>query len=150
MATITGAGFETTTGAPRVLLFHVFDKEEILQRLRAEVATIDTRNLKALQQLPYLKANLKAILMEGLHISPALGTRMARIAPDRDLFYDQWRIPASTPVGMTLVLLHADDTMYPNPRRFNPDRWVGPDGGQKLVKTFAPFSRGTRAYLGMQ
>ncbi|KAI1495963.1 cytochrome P450 [Biscogniauxia marginata] len=145
VATITGAGFETTAGALRVALFHVFDNEEILQRLRAELATVDTRNLKVLEQLPYLKA----VLMEGLRISPALGTRMARIAPDRDLLYGQWRIPAGTPVGMTLVLLHADETLYPDPRRFNPDRWMGPDGGQKLDKTFAPFLRGTRACLGM-
>lgn len=146
VATITGAGFETTAGALRVVLFHVFDEDEILQRLRGELATIDTRNLKVLEQLPYLKA----VLMEGLRISPALGTRMARIAPDTDLFYDQWRIPASIPMGMTLVLLHADETVYPDPRRFNPDRWIGPDGGQKLEKTFAPFLRGTRACLGMQ
>lgn len=50
---------------------------------------------------------------------------------------------------MTLVLLHADETVYPDPRYLNPDRWIGPDGGQTLEKTFAPFLRGTRACLGM-
>lgn len=145
VATITGAGFETVAGALRVALFHAFDNKDILQQLRAELATIDTHNLKALEQLPYLKA----ILMEGLRISPALGTRMARIAPDRDLFYEQWRIPAGTPVGMTLVLLHANESLYPDPRRFNPNRWMDPSGAQELDKTFAPFLRGTRSCLGM-
>lgn len=146
VATITGAGFETTAGALRVALFHIFNNHGILQHLRAELATVDTRDLKALEQLPYLKA----VLMEGLRISTALGTRLARIAPDRDLFYKQWRIPAGTPVGMTLVLLHADEYLFPEPRRFNPDRWMDPDGRQKIDKTFAPFLRGTRACLGMQ
>ncbi|XDG06281.1 hypothetical protein ABKA04_005896 [Annulohypoxylon sp. FPYF3050] len=145
VATITGAGFETVAGALRVALFHIFDNKDILQRLRTELATVDTHNLKALEQLPYLKA----VLMEGLRISPALGTRMARIAPDRDLFYEQWRIPAGTPVGMTLVLLHANENLYPDPRRFNPDRWMDPSGLQELDKTFAPFLKGSRSCLGM-
>ncbi|GAW17294.1 hypothetical protein ANO14919_067490 [Xylariales sp. No.14919] len=87
--------------------------------------------------------------MESLRMSPALGTRMARIAPGRDLFYQHWRIPAGTPVGMTPVLQHADEALYPDTRRFNPDRWLDLTGQPKLNKTFAPFLRGTRAYLGM-
>ncbi|KAI1113889.1 cytochrome P450 [Nemania sp. NC0429] len=96
----------------------------------------------AIYHLPYLKA----VLMEGLRISLAFGTRLSRIAPDRDLLYGRWRIPAGTPVGMTLVILHSDENVYPEPRSFNPDRWMGPDGG---AKSFAPFLRGTRACLGM-
>ncbi|OTA88366.1 hypothetical protein M434DRAFT_80407, partial [Hypoxylon sp. CO27-5] len=147
LATVTGAGFETTAGALRVALFHIFDNENILKQLRTELATIDTHNLKALEQLPYLKA----VLMEGMRISPAVATRMARIAPDRDILYNEWRILAGTPVGMTLVLLHMEETLwYPDPRRLNPDRWLDPDGEQTLHKNFAPFLRGTRACIGMQ
>ncbi|KAI1170436.1 trichodiene oxygenase [Nemania sp. FL0916] len=140
VAVITGAGYETTAGALRTALYHVYDKKPILERLRAELAIIDTRDLKALEQLPYLKA----VLMEGLRISPALGTRLSRIAPDRDLMYGPWRIPAGTPVGMTLVILHSDENIYPEPRSFNPERWLGLDGGPK---SFAPFLKGTRACL---
>lgn len=146
VSTITGAGFETTAGALRVAIFHVFDNQHILQRLRMELSTVDSRDLKALEQLPFLKA----VLMEGLRISPALGTRMARIAPDRDLHYKHWRIPAGTPVGMTLVLLHSDETPYPEPRLFNPDRWLDHEGQSRPDRAFAPFLRGTRACLGMQ
>ncbi|KAI0407025.1 cytochrome P450 [Xylaria palmicola] len=143
VAVITGAGYETTAGALRTALYHVYNQKPILDRLRAELATIDTRDLKVLEQLPYLKA----VLMEGLRISPALGTRLSRIAPNRDLIYKQWRIPPGTPVGMTLVILHTDENVYPEPRSFNPDRWMGPDGGPK---SFSPFLKGTRACLGMQ
>ncbi|RYP40757.1 hypothetical protein DL767_001475 [Monosporascus sp. MG133] len=145
VAVITGAGFETTAGALRVALFHVFDKTDILQRLRAEIATIDPRDLRVIEKLPYLKA----VLMEGLRMSPALGTRLSRIAPDRELVYGKWRIPAGTPVGMTLVLLHANEELFPEPQKFNPDRWMDHDGGPKLDKHFAPFLKGTRGCLGM-
>lgn len=32
------------------------------------------------------------------------------------------RIPAGTPVGMTTILMHTDDTWYPDPLSFQSDR----------------------------
>jgi cytochrome P450 len=94
-------------------------------------------------------------LTEGLRLSPAIATRAARIS-DRDLFYGgQWRIPAGTPVGMTTLLMHTDEALYPDPMRFDPERWMVVDPNTKLRvverrRWFAPFSRGTRVCLGMQ
>ncbi|KAG4222528.1 hypothetical protein PC116_g28998 [Phytophthora cactorum] len=101
--------------------------------------------LKKLDQLPYLTS----VIMEALRLSPALGTRMARIAPDRDLVYDGWCVPAGTPIGMTTILMHTDETLYPEPLSFNPDRWMDIGKRKKLEKTYAPFSRGTRMCVGM-
>jgi cytochrome P450 len=88
--------------------------------------------------------------MEGLRLSPSMATRSARIAPDRDLIYDKWRIPAGTPVGMTTLLMHTDKDLYPDPMCFNPDRWMNPDTRKKAEKTFAPFMKGSRICIGMQ
>ncbi|EMR62031.1 putative cytochrome p450 protein [Eutypa lata UCREL1] len=153
VATITGAGFETTASVLRLIMFHVFSNQMILQRLRAEVATASgtsssndaTIEVKTLEQLPYLTS----VIMEGMRLSPAIGSRIARIAPDRDLFYGNLRIPTGTPVGMTTILMHTDETLYPEPLSFNPDRWMDPEAGKKLDKTYVLFSRGTRICLGM-
>ncbi|RYP45735.1 hypothetical protein DL768_007976 [Monosporascus sp. mg162] len=155
VSTTTGAGFETTASALRLIFFHLFSNAHILQKLRAELAPTKARfaniskvedlSLKTLEQLPYLTS----ILKEGLRLSPAIATRMARVAPDRDLFYHEWRIPAGTPVGMTTILMHTDETVYPEPWRFNPERWMNSDARKKMDKAFAPFSRGTRICLGM-
>lgn len=150
VSTVLGAGFETTASALRVIFVNLFSNEEILQRLRVELdsngsTSDDHLDLKRLEQLPYLTS----ILMEGLRLSPALATRLARIAPDRDLLYGKWRIPAGTPVGMTAILMHTDEKVYSDPQRFAPDRWVDPEARKKAEKAFAPFSRGTRMCLGM-
>ncbi|KAF7336640.1 Cytochrome P450 [Mycena venus] len=150
IGTITGASFETTASVLRLIFFHVFSNAEILKRLRAELASAAAQSsgsldLKMLEQLPYLTS----ILMEGMRHSPALATRLARIAPDRDLAYGQWRIPAGTPVGMTTLLMHMDETLYPDPKSFNPDRWMDLEVRKKAQKTYAPFSKGTRICLGM-
>ncbi|KAK7428184.1 hypothetical protein QQZ08_005250 [Neonectria magnoliae] len=154
VATVTGAGFETTASVLRLVIYHVFNNSQILERLRAELATVapplpslsdEEPELRVLEQLPYLTA----ILMEGMRLSPALGTRLQRIAPDRELVYDKWRIPAGTPVGMTTLFMHMNEELYPDPTRFEPQRWVDVDARKKADKTYAPFSRGARICLGM-
>ncbi|OTA89154.1 hypothetical protein M434DRAFT_79664 [Hypoxylon sp. CO27-5] len=147
--TVAGAAFETTAYSLCVTLYHIYSDPGILQRLRAELA--DARlgrqdpNLADLEKLPYLTA----VLREGLRLSPAIATRMARIAPDRDLMYGKFRIPAGTPVGMTLLSMHTDPLFYPDPLRFNPERWTNPDTRNKTNKAYAPFSKGSRNCVGM-
>ncbi|KAK8057947.1 cytochrome P450 [Apiospora saccharicola] len=151
VATVTGAGNETTAGVLRLVLYHVFADRAILQRLRAELDDAATLELKALEQLPYLTS----VIMEGMRLSPAIGSRSSRIAPDRDLVYGEGkralRIPAGTPVGMTTILMHTDEASYPEPLSFRSDRGMGLDAGarRRLDKAYAPFSKGTRMCLGM-
>ena len=150
VATVTGAGFEMTASAVRLILFHVFSNTEILGRLRAELESVAaaptvTILLKTLEKLPYLTA----VINEGLRLSPAIATRATRVH-DQDLLYGKWRIPAGTPVGMTTYLMHTDETLYPEPLQFMPDRWLGDNAGASAAATFAPFGRGTRMCLGMQ
>ena len=148
VVTVAGAGFETTASTLRLIFFHIFSNRDILKRLRAEVACARAQfpreiGLRELEQLNYLTS----VIMEGLRLSPGVSSRLARIS-DRELRYRGWQIPASTPVGMTVVLLHTDETLYPEPRRFDPSRWL--DTGKRSHNAFAPFSRGTRICLGMQ
>ncbi|KAK0665693.1 putative cytochrome P450 E-class, group I [Cercophora samala] len=154
VVSVTGAGFETTASLLRLVIYHVFSHPEILTRLRAELVEAATRSssspdgsipLQTLEQLPYLTA----ALMEGMRLSPAIASRSQRIAPDRDLIYDKYRIPAGTPVGMTVLLMHTDERLYPDPHRFDPERWVDPEARKRSEKTYAPFSRGTRICIGM-
>lgn len=54
-------------------------------------------DVKTLEQLNYMTS----LIMEGMRLSPAVGSRMARIALDRDLVYGDLRISAGTSVGWT-------------------------------------------------
>jgi len=153
VSTVLGAALETTAQTLRVVLYYIYSDPSMLHRLRAEVvnAAKDAEvgkgvPLKVLEQLPFLTA----VLMEGLRLSPGLATRLARIAPDRELVYDRWTIPAGTPVGMTMLLMHTDERVYPDPHAFKPERWMDAEKRRKADGVFAPFSRGTRICLGMQ
>ncbi|ETS86527.1 hypothetical protein PFICI_00355 [Pestalotiopsis fici W106-1] len=149
VATVTSAGFETTANVLRLILFHIYANDHILQMLRKELSSLqpaisETVTLRQLEQLPYLTATIK----EGLRLSPGIASRMARIT-NQELYYNNWRIPAGTPTGMTTILLHTDPKLYPSPLRFNPDRWIESPETQSLDAVFAPFSSGTRTCLGI-
>lgn len=146
ISTTTGAGFETTAAVIRIAAFHIYSDRKILEKLRAELAATPNHNWETLEQLPYLTATI----MEAMRLAPGIATRSARIAQDKDLIYASWRIPAGTPVGMTLLLLHQNEEEYEEPKRFNPDRWMDPDPWQLGKKTFVPFGKGTRDCIGRQ
>lgn len=150
VATVTGGGFETTANTMRLILYHVYTNDEILQRLRKELASLSAKHsepieLKKLEQLDYLTAVLK----KGLRLSPGIATRAARIT-DKDLFYNNWCIPAGTPIGMTTLLMHTDETLCFDPKHFNRDRWRNSADMGSNRSDLAPLSKGTRICLGMQ
>lgn len=153
VTSVTGAGFETTAGVLRFIFYHLFSSQDRLDRLRNElssadygIATSHEFDWKRLEKLPFLSA----VIHEGLRLSPATCTRLARISPT-EIQYNQWQIPAGTPVGMTILLMHTDPAVWPKPELFTPERWLNPDGTmRKIEHGFAPFSKGTRNCLGMQ
>ncbi|KAL8663689.1 MAG: hypothetical protein Q9202_003635 [Teloschistes flavicans] len=59
------------------------------------------------------------------------------------------RLPYLTVVSMSSWLLHHDETYFPNPTKFDPDRWGDATDAYKMEKAFVPFGKGSRACLGM-
>ena len=101
-------------------------------------------SLYTLEQLPYLTA----VIQEGLRLCDPVTHRISRQFPDHPLQCRDIFIPANTVVGMTAMLTHLNGTIFPEPRVFRPDRWLGPDS-KRLEKYLVPFNRGTRSCLGI-
>ena len=146
---------ETVAQTLRFTLFHLYRNPQKLDRLRSELREHfnpdfkDDLQLGKLEHLPYLTA----VIMEGLRHSPGVVTRLARIAPDRAIdFQRKWRIPPGTPVGMTTLLMHRDESVFDDAADFKPERWLDKNEVREkgMDKCFAPFSRGTRICLGLQ
>lgn len=53
------------------------------------------------------------------------------------------------PVGMSAYLMHTDPTVYPEPFKFIPERWLG-DLDPLMSANLVTFSRGSRMCLGMK
>jgi cytochrome P450 len=120
----------------------------ILAKLRAEVneagmtagSTLEWHKLEA---LPYLYG----CVHEAIRLAHGVSTRSPRLAPDTELHYGDWVIPKNTPVSMTNVDVLMDENIYPEPRKFKPERWIG---NPELERYFVPFTKGSRQCLGLK
>ncbi|KAI9758310.1 MAG: hypothetical protein M1815_003512 [Lichina confinis] len=150
---IIAAGLVTTAYFLKVVTFHLLDNPRILQTLRAELeSAIPDPNavppIQTLEQLPYLRA----VVLEGFRKSYGVTSRLPRVAPDEHLLYQDWIIPAGTPVSMTSVHMHDNPHIFPEPAEFRPERWLktsGDDSSHRHEKYLFNFSKGPRACLGM-
>ncbi|KAE9985723.1 hypothetical protein BLS_005689 [Venturia inaequalis] len=96
-----------------------------------------------------------AVILESIRLSYGAATRLPRVSPDKDLYYNglshEYIIPKGTPVGMTSVIMHANEAIFPQAAVFMPERWLRDDGTRRteLEKYLMSFSKGSRICLGM-
>ncbi|CAF9907147.1 MAG: hypothetical protein HETSPECPRED_007051 [Heterodermia speciosa] len=149
-AAVLGAGAVTTAWTLTVCMYHLVVEPEKLERLRTEIRSImpdpyEPANLQQLEKLPYLTS----VILESLRLSNGVATRLARVAPDRNIYFRDWEIPRGTPVGMTSTLIHQNPEIFSQPLEFVPERWLDPKERQRLEKYLVPFSRGSRQCAGI-
>lgn len=150
-----GAGFETTAFTIETAMYHVLSNPDIKARLKDELAPVvsksnnvqDVPRWTTLERLPYLTA----IIYESLRLSIGVSSRLPRCNTKSDLRYKEWVIPKGQFVGMTQrdILYNAD--IFPEPRRFDPERWLkGEESKELFNKYLVTFSKGARRCVGMQ
>jgi cytochrome P450 len=151
---IATAGSETTAWAVTITTYHLIQNPITLSKLRAELATVtipagcNVAPWSSLEKLPYLTAVLK----EGVRMAGGMLSRLPRIY-DKPIVYKDWVIPAGTPVAMTPHLVLIDDNIFPEPRKFKPERWLDQlDQGKttsRLDKYMVAFGKGSRNCVGI-
>ncbi|KAK1595306.1 benzoate 4-monooxygenase cytochrome p450 [Colletotrichum navitas] len=160
------AGTETVSWALAVVTYHLLTKPELLEKATAEVSkAVDASgqlpSWTALEKLPYLDA----VIHEGLRLSYGLATRTARVPIGEDLVYrGEWTpegsrspteleyvIPRGYAIGMSAVIVHHDESVYPDSHAFVPERWLDEEGQHRkdLDRALLAFSKGSRGCLGI-
>ncbi|KIW89237.1 uncharacterized protein Z519_10090 [Cladophialophora bantiana CBS 173.52] len=146
--TVVGAGAETVAKMLSWTTYYLLENPEKLNKMREELDRLDpgrTASLTDLEKMPYLTS----VMLEGLRLSYGVSTRLQRIAPDRDLQYKEWTIPAGTAVGMTSVFMHHNENIFPDSYNFIPERWMNLDERKRLENYLVAFSKGSRQCIGL-
>lgn len=151
---VIAAGLVTTSWALAVATFHLARNPAIVAAMRRELlqagygigrlAQHPSYDWNTLQRLPYLHG----IVYEAIRLSHGTTNRHPRLASETDLVYGPWRIPRNTPVSMTTVDVMMNERLFPEPKKFIPERWVR--GGAELERYFVPFGKGSRQCLGIR
>jgi cytochrome P450 len=150
---VVAAGVTTTGWALSTAAFHIIDNPPIFEKLRKELESAipdpsAPLNWTELEKLPYLTGCVR----ESVRMSYAVTTRNPRLF-SKSMAYKDWEIPARTPISMTIVDVNDDEEIFPQARKFKPERWIGspkaPDGSS-LERYFVSFGKGTRSCLGIK
>jgi cytochrome P450 len=134
-------GHDTTSIALAWALYWLHRRPEVRARVLAEIDALGPDpEPDALVALPYLDA----VCHETLRLHP-IALNVARLL-QRPLDVMGRTLPPGTAILASVVLLHARDELYPEPRRFDPDRF--------LQRKFSPFEfiafgGGARRCIGM-
>ncbi|KUL83821.1 hypothetical protein ZTR_06624 [Talaromyces verruculosus] len=137
-----GAGTYPTAATLIFVAYYIMADPKIEARLRNDLK--DVPNWIKVEQVAYLEACIK----EGLRLL-RLFRRKSRISTDIDLVYGDFVIPMGTPVSLSPYTMHMDPDVFPEPEKFNPDRWLGKNLDPRMERNLNPFLAGSRNCIGM-
>ncbi|CAK4031773.1 P450 monooxygenase [Lecanosticta acicola] len=153
------AGIDTTSDTLTFLIWSLSlpRNSHIQQKLIEEVNAIPATDLdaygsptvEAADRLPYFGAVIK----ETLRLYAPLPASEPR-SSDLDSVIDGHEIPAGTVVCMSPYSLHRNSEVFPEPSKWDPERWLLGDESEILARMqkswYWPFSSGARMCIGMQ
>ncbi|KUI62040.1 Trichodiene oxygenase [Cytospora mali] len=140
--------------------YYLITRPEIMANLRSELAAHPSAVTAAqLEQLPYISA----VIQETHRLTFGLTGRNSRVCPDEAVFYTEkttedggipriYTLPSGTSLSTSTLLVHTNESIFPDPWRFDPDRWTITDNPAALAqrrRCMLSFMRGTRGCLGM-
>jgi cytochrome P450 len=145
LMTLIVAGFETSANTLNWVWFLLADYPEVVDRLLAEIAVCmpdresvtadNATNMKYTQQ----------VLEETLRLYPPVWLFSRRAREDDEL--EDFDIRDGTDIYLAPYILHRTEDHWPDPERFDPDRFELGDKPKK-DRPYFPFSLGPRRCLG--
>ena len=145
--TIFLAGHETTANALTWTWYLLSQHPEIEKRLHTEIDSSLSGRLPAyedLASLPYTRM----VLAESMRLyPPAWGIGRRALEPFE---VRGFRIGARSVVLMSQYIMHRDPRYFPDPERFDPERWTPEAQASRPKFSYFPFGGGTRICIGEQ
>lgn len=140
------AGIDTTGDGLCFLMWELSQTRSfhVQRRLQEELtANPDV----AFDKLPYLNA----VVLEGLRCFPAIPMSLPRYVPRGGRTIDGFFIPEHTIVSSQAYSTHRiDQSVFPNPDLFSPERWFEQKGEVDRKRLFFAFASGGRGCVGKQ
>lgn len=139
------AGHETTALALTWTWYLLALNPEAEQKLHEELDQVLARRapeVSDLQRLPYTERVIK----ESMRVYPPAWSLARTVISDFQL--GGFTIPAGANVVMSQWIMHRHPTYFPDPEKFDPDRWLS-ERTQKLPRfAYFPFGGGPRQCIG--
>lgn len=140
--TFLAAGTESTAAALAWALALLSRHPKISQRLHDETDRVLTGGPVALAHLAELEVT-RAVITETLRLQPPAWLLTRSVTRDKGLA--DTRLTTGTAIGYSPYLIHHRADLYPEPDRFDPERWMGASPNREA---YIPFGAGARICIG--
>jgi cytochrome P450 len=144
------AGHETSSGALSFALYYLSQNPDVLARAKAEVDALwgaadnPEPSFTDVTKLRYVRA----VFDEALRLWPPAPGYL-RVARKDTVLGGRYRIKRGQWVVVALPILHRDPHVWPDPERFDPDRFLSGQAKNR-AHTYRPFGTGQRACIARQ
>jgi cytochrome P450 len=143
--TIFLAGYETVANALSWTWYLLSQNPDAEFKLHAEVDHVLAGRLPTVEDVPRLRYT-ENVMAESLRLYPPAWA-MGRYARN-DFSLGDYFLPARTTVLISQFVTHRDPRFFPDPLRFDPDRFSAENKAGRTKFTYFPFGAGLRQCIG--
>ncbi|XP_039312728.1 probable cytochrome P450 6a14 isoform X2 [Solenopsis invicta] len=143
-----GAGFETSSSTVTFALYELSQYQDIQDKTRNEIDEVLAKH----GELTYDAVNdmtyLQKVISETLRKYPPIPI-LNRVCTE-EIELPNIRIPKGTLITIPLLGLHRDPSIYPNPEKFDPERFNADEIKKRHPYAYMPFGEGPRNCIGLR
>ncbi|CAC5409593.1 CYP4V2 [Mytilus coruscus] len=142
-------GHDTTAAAMSFTMHLIGAHPEVQAKVHTELDEVfgDSNRRATMKDLKSLKY-LECVIKEGLRLFPSVPF-FGRTTTE-DLVIDNVTIPQGTTCILVTFALHMDPKYFPNPEKFDPDRFLQENIKIRHPYCYVPFSAGPRNCIGQK
>lgn len=139
------AGYETMANALTWTWYLLSQNPEVEDQLHQELDTVLDSHFPTVEDFEKLFYT-RMVFAEAMRLYPPVWTVAPRVREDYEL--GGYVIPADAIVFMSQYVMHHDPRYYPNPFRFDPERWAPEQQASRPPFAYFPFGVGPRRCIG--
>jgi len=143
--TIFLAGYETVANALSWTWYLLSQNPECEAKFHAEIDSLPGGRLPTFEEMPRLRYT-ESVLAESLRLYPPAWA-MGRYALN-DFELGKFFLPARTTVLISQFITHRDARYFPDPLRFDPERFSAEGKARRGKFSYFPFGAGARQCIG--
>jgi cytochrome P450 len=144
--TLITAGHETTANGLTWAWYLLACHPDVEERMHAELASVLDGRSPTAEDAASLRYT-EAVLLEAMRLYPPAWGIERRAVSDQEI--GGYVIPAGAAVLMPTFVINRDPRLYPDPLRFDPERFLGEAAAARPDWAYPLFGAGTRKCIGV-
>ncbi|XP_076684084.1 putative cytochrome P450 6a14 [Andrena cerasifolii] len=143
-------GFETSAATATFCLYELAKHKDVQDKVRNEIQAVIEKHgdltYNAVNDMTYLHK----VISETMRKYPAIVLLNRICTKDRQLENTNFSIPSGTQIVIPVFGIHMNPNIYPEPKKFDPERFSEENIKTRHPYAYLPFGEGPRMCIGLR